>query len=176
MEPFGQRPWAPYILRPLSLRLLRVTAIVPGLEKDCTIPLLVPMSRVELYVYGAFWATAMGSIYIASSRLLLLRITAIVAGLTFDCTTIKILVPMSVVEPYVYGAFWATAMGSIYIASSRRLLLLLLRSLPVTLIVTGLEKDCTTITIRVQSRCYPFKGMIGRLGCITGFVWCVRGY
>ena len=26
---------------------------------------------------------------------------------------------MSVVEPYVYGAFWATAMGSIYIASSQ---------------------------------------------------------
>ena len=67
MEPFGQRPWAPYILRPLSL--LRVTAIVPGLEQDCTtIKILVPMSMVEPYVYGAFWATAMGSIYIASSQ------------------------------------------------------------------------------------------------------------
>ena len=107
--------------------------------------LLVPMSVVEPYVYGAFWATTMGSIYIASSHG---SVTAIVPGLSFDCTTIKILVPMSVVEPYVYGAFWATAMGSICIASSRGGLL---RSLPVTLIVTGLEKDCTTITIRVQS-------------------------
>ena len=113
------------------------------MEHDCYRIVLVPKSRVEPSVYGAFWAPTMGSIYIASSRG---GVTAIVTGLSFDCTTIKILVPMSVVEPYVYGAFWATAMGSIYIASSR-----LLRSLPVTLIVTGLEKDCTTITIRVQS-------------------------
>ena len=93
------------------------------------------MSRVELYVYGVFWATTMGSIYIASSHG---SVTGIVTGLSFDCTTIKILVPMSVVEPYVYGAFWATAMGSIYIASSRRLLLLLLLR-GMTAIVTGLE-------------------------------------
>ena len=71
MEPFGQRPWAPYVLRPLvvvSSVVSSVTLIVTGLEKDCTTPLLVPMSRVELYLYGAFWATAMGSIYIASSQ------------------------------------------------------------------------------------------------------------
>ena len=84
------------------------------------------MSRVELYVYGAFWATAMGSIYIASSRLLRRGMTAIVTGLSFDCTTFKILVPNSMVEPYIYGAFWATTMGSIYIASSRLRLLRLL--------------------------------------------------
>ena len=78
------------------------------------------------------------------------------------------LVPKSTVEPYVYGAVWATSMGSIYIASSRGVLRLrLLRS--VTAIVSGLSSDCGSITILGQSWCYPFKDLFGRLrvACTT---------
>ena len=64
---------------------------------------------------------------------------------------------------------WATAMGSIYIASSRLLRLLRLRLRSVTAIVSGLSSDCGSITILGQSWCYPFKDLFGRLrvACTT---------